>query len=523
MAVDLNSSGVFEPNSSLDQRLAGLVSRLSEAQRRVTRGAALHGLVTSAVIALGVFVVLQLLASLFGTNWPFAFELGLPDTVHAATGQHLVIAAVIGVVALIVSIVSAVMGRPWLNSMARAADERFKLDECMSTALEVAAERKTGVISEALIESARARTGVVNATSLVPIRPPRIAWAIPVLAAVAVLISLYQPPAIFDGAANSPGGNGGGTTTVALETRQATAADLHAIAAILRRDGEERADPTIQAIARQIEDLAVQLDTNANIDGEATAAALERLNDLARVAYERAGETAGGARDQSRLTQAAFEQFAPERAAAAAARQAAGQRPEQANPEAGDVDVPFEAAVLHGGETAGEAMAPAPGMAVNADDITRTDAPGNRAELTGGMVNDADDVYGPDGPDGPGGPIPDAGAGAGEYVGPAGGAEAGDFAGRGEADLFGETAGILTPAELAAEMMLTDRNPGDGRRIIVDLPPLTQLMGVTTDGMPAPGGWEAFAEGQVTRTPVPAADRDVVQRYFDAMKAERTE
>lgn len=523
MAIDLHSASGLGRDTPFDQRLSDLIERLARARRRVTVNAVLSGAIVSLVIGLGVFCVLQVLSGLFGLNWPVAFSFNLADTFDRAVGQHIVVAAIVAVAAFIAALATAMAGRPWINSMARAADVRFRLNEMMSTALEVAADRRPGVVSQALLETAESRIGDVDADALVPMRTPRVVLAIPVLAALAVWLAISPPPAVFE---NAFGGAGGGAeiATTELAARAQTAADLHAIAAIVRQDGEERADPTMQAIARQLDELAAQMETNPALDRNEAGAALERLNDLLRAAYQRAGEEEDTPRNHSRLLQNAFEQFDPTRAAAAAQREAATRPPPaQANPEAEGIDVPFEAVALRGGETegAGNAGAPAPGMGIRPENLDGNAAgPGNRAEILSDdyMVNAEEDVYGPMGPDGGGGPA----AAGGEYVGPAAGGEAGDVAGVGGAALFGDPA-AMTALELAGEMMLADRDPGNGRRITLDLPPLTQLLGVTADGAPAPGAWEAQVEGQVTRTPVPIGDRATVQRYFDALMAERTE
>ncbi|MGD9738184.1 MAG: hypothetical protein AB7O56_11910 [Bauldia sp.] len=523
MAIDLHGSALPGRDTPFDQRLSDLIERLARARRRVTLNALLSGAIVSIVIGLGVFCVLQLLSGLFGSSWPVAFSFNLNDTFDRAVGQHIVVALIVAAAAFVAALVTAMSGRPWINSMARAADVRFRLNEMMSTALEVAAERRSGVVSEALLQSAQARVGSVDADALVPMRAPRIVFAIPVLLALAVWLAISPPPAVFERAF---GGTAGGPeiATTELAARAQTAADLHAIAAIVRQDGEERADPTMQAIARQLDDLAAQMEANPALDREAAGAALERLNDLLATAYERAGEAEDNTRNHSRLLQNAFEQFDPARAAAAAQREAATRPPpEQANPEAAGIDAPFEAVGLRGGEVegAGNAGAPMPGLGIRPENLDgAAQGPGNRAEILSDeyLAYGEDDVYGPEGPDGPGGPIP----AGGEFVAPAAGGEAGDIAGLGGAALFGDAA-AMTALEAAGEMMLADRNPGNGRTITLDLPPLTQLLGVTADGAPAPGAWQAQVEGQVTRTPVPVGDRATVQRYFDALMAERTE
>ncbi|MCW5716476.1 MAG: hypothetical protein KIS68_01475 [Bauldia sp.] len=514
MADITSDSTLIGSGRSFDHRLDGLVARLSRARQRAVLGLYFQGFAASVLVGLAAFSVLQILGGLFGENW-----LGLAG--YNLTLTHLLFAAIIGVVAFAASIVLANRRKPWLTSLARAADERFRLEETMSTALEFGVGRSHSVVTEALIQRAQRRTPEVDTGRLAPFGLPRwMAYAGAGLLALSAGLAFVQPPAVLENIFAGGNAGGGGTPVTEIERVQ-TAANLRAIAAIIREDGVRRADPTLQMLAAQMEDLANRLNDGTATNHNEVYDELARLNNLTAAAYQRAGERAGGAGDQSRLVQAALENFDPTRVAreAEAARLAAlPPPPPQANPEAADVDVPFEARVLRGGETEGAGAAGvAPGMGVRAEDINQTPGiPGNRADLIGDVSGiDPEDIYGPEGPDGPGGPIP-APAG-GEMVGLAGGAEAGDVAGVGGADLFGG-ANPIAAITAAGEMMLEDRNPAGGRTIILDLPPLAQLLGV--DGAPpGAGGWENRTEQQVTRTPVPVPDREVVQRYFDAMMA----
>lgn len=514
MADITGESTLIGSGRSFDDRLDGLVARLSRARQRAVLGLYFRGLAISVLVALATFSGLQILGGLFGDAW-----LGLEGANR--TLSHLVIALVVGAVALVASVIVANRRKPWLTSLARTADQRFRLEETMSTALEFGVARPHSVITEALIQRAQRRTPEVDTGQLVPFALPRwVAFAGAGLLVLAGGLAFIQPPAVFENIFDGFGNGGGDPTPVTEIERVQTAANLYAIAAIIRQDGEQRADPTLQTLAAQMEDLANRLENGTAANHNEVYDELARLNNLTAAAYERAGERAGGAGDQSRLVQAALENFDPTRVAqeAEAARQAALPPPPQGNPEAGDVDMPFEARVLRGGETEGAGAAGvAPGMGVRAEDINQTPGvPGNRADLIGdpGGIT-PEDIYGPDGADGPGGPVP-APAG-GEMVGLAGGAEAGDVAGVGAAELFG-AANPIAAIAAAGEMMLEDRNPAGGRHITLDLPPLAQLLGV--DGAPpGAGGWENRTEQQVTRTPVPVPDREVIQRYFDALMA----
>ena len=102
--------------------------------------------------------------------------------------------------------------------------------------------------------------------------------------------------------------------------------------------------------------------------------------------------------------------------------------------------------------------------------------------------------------------------GAGEGLGD-------DRPGIGDAALFGPDGRPIDPALVVGEMMLIDPDPADGRMLRFNLPPIEQLMGVAADGLEAGDGWRAFNEQEVKRAEVPAQDREVVGRYFQAIMA----
>src|SRR5262245_41693612 len=129
MAVDVMGASPFERVHALDGRLAGLVERLVQARQRSAYGAVLAGAVAGLVVGLSVFCILQLLHALLGNLAPsLAFSgLAQPDWV-----AHLIIAALFAAFAMAATLFLAFTRRPWLTSMARAADRRFALGEVMS-------------------------------------------------------------------------------------------------------------------------------------------------------------------------------------------------------------------------------------------------------------------------------------------------------------------------------------------------------------------------------------------------------
>jgi hypothetical protein len=466
---------------------------------------------------------------LFGDLAPWlAFGgLGVPDWLATIApppiAQHLVIAALFAIAGVAASGITALRGKPWVTSMARAADRRFRLDECMSTALEVASgsvRKGSGVVGDALLKSAEARTGTVDAQTRC-----RCAAALCLRRAAPDRhrgpADARPPPPIFEEAFGAVRTGGTFITGSDLTARRAPGhrRRLHAIAAILRQDEAARR-PDLADHRRRPRSPRRPVETDPTADRGAIGNALERYLGLTGEAYARAGEAAGTARDLSRLLETALAEFDPARAAEAATNIGTEPPPPQATPGAEGMDMPFEAVVLHdegGLDPAGDGAVP-PGLTVNPNQLGIGEGPGNWAEAGEAPEYDMEEAYGPEGPGGRPAGDPAAGGG-GEIVGAAEGA--GDVAGLGGATLFGPGGEPLDPIAIAGQMLLQDRNR-DGRRIQVNLPPLTQLMDVNGGGLTA-GAWRNFMERQVTRAPLPAYDRDVVMRYFDAMMRERAE
>ncbi len=506
------------PVASPHGRLAGVVENLVRARRRSDVTTFLHGATTSLVIGLALFCLLELMYGVLGGLAPLlSFEwLSVPawlaDWRPGAVPQHLVIAVIGGVAALIVAQFTAISRRPGVGSMAQAADRRFALDERLSTALELAhaPTSSVGVVGEALLQDAARHSEVVDTRRLAPIRLPKRAFAVPILAAIAVLIANSPPTPLLESSPTRASSTDAVAVTMTEAERLDIAGDLRSIAAILAQDGEERADPVLQAIASELNRLGFELEANPQADRAGLADELERLLDLAAEAYARAGVGEDDAGNHARLVQTALNEVDPERAAAAA--DAAALNPELAEEAANDFEMPLEGVALEGGDLGdGNALALPPGLVVWADQITPGEGAGIRAEIRGGLGED-DNPY-EEGDIG-GVPAPAEGEliGAGEGLGD-------DRPGIGDAALFGPDGRPIDPALVVGEMMLIDPDPADGRMLRFNLPPLEQLMGVATDGLEAGDGWRAFNEQEVKRAEVPAQDREVVGRYFQAIMA----
>lgn len=528
MSTDVLDSALADPSGAIGHPLTGLRQSLAWAGRRSTYVALLQGLTDGVLIALALFCLLQLLYGLLGGLAPWlAFDgIDVPAWLYswrpAPAPQHLVVAAAAFVAGAGAAMARGVLQRPEVDKLARAADREFRLHECLSTALEVASApaRRNGVVAEALLQRAEERSGAVDARRLVPVRLPRSAIGVPVLLIVAALLAANPPPPLLQDAFSGTGGEVAGELFT-LDELAETADDLRRIAAILQQDATRRADPGLQAVARQVEALGADMATNPLISRDNVVAEMERLLTAAAAAYGQAGETPASPRNLTRLLAAALDKVYADRPAPLNETDNAGA--DGANPAnegregRESVDNPFEAPVLDADAEIDPAP-PMPGLTVNPNQLGDAE-PG--ADTNPGRldraVDDVAEVYDEDGP------VVDRQPNEGRLVGAAGGADAGDFAGEGAVGLGGNPdAGRVDPIDVAWEMFL-EAELRDGRVIRLQLPPLTELMPVDGNAPGAAGGWRAITEREVTRSRLRALDRDVVGRYFEALTVGRGE
>ncbi len=512
------------PNGATDARLAGVLERLGRARQRTAYGTFVTIATGGVLIALTLFCLLELMHGLLGSLAPWlAFEnVAVPQWLAAwrpaPVPQHLMLAIDVAVVVMLIAPAVALLRRPEIDRMARAADAKFQLHESVSTALEVAAapNRHAGVVSQALLQSVQARAASVVPSNLVPVTLPRVALGVPVLIAVAALLSVAPPPPLLQEAWGALRASPEvGTFTDA--DRDEAAVTLQAIAAILKQDGEDRADPQIQQIAHDLEQLGKQLATTPGMGIQDLADGLDRLMARATEAYQRVGEQPEAPTNFGRMIGAVATQLGANRTKTIAAGARAMQQQEGWNRP----DNPFTGLLTTRDEYNG------PGRDDPADMVPPAqvlgDAGDGRFGAEGDGIVDAigdgrapdDDVYGPDGPGGGGGPL-------GEMVGGADGEGPGDFAGKGTTGkLFAD---YMARLGLAAEheVLLQNAAGGGGRRTRFNLPPQMGGENANLGGAPAAaGGWVQKQEQEVTRTPLPATARDIVSRYFQALMVER--
>jgi hypothetical protein len=481
--------------------------------------------IASVLFALAVFCVLQLAHNLLGEFAPaFDFVGGLAPAWLAGwrpspVPEHALLAAATGVMAFVLSPVIVLLQRPGIAALARAADRRFALDECMSTALEVASSpsRPTGVVVQALLRSAGERTATVDPKLLVPFGLPPLVAGIPVLMLIAALLVYSPPPPLLQDVYTAMRSVGQQRPSLQREVQLETAANLRAIAAILKQDGEARADPAIQAIARTLDQLGAEAEANIGLAGEALTQELDRLMALANEAYARVGEAPAGPRNLSRLIAGLNEQ-AKNRSTGPKGNDVKKAQPGQARD-----DVPPEGnpltAVLTNRDFAGmddyRDMV-APGTALGDPATNRPGGGDGVADAGGGAPDEYDDMLLAD--------MVAAQAAAagrgGKLIGGADGAAPGDFAGIGTQGLFGRPGAAGGAYDLLGEMLLQNPGLGNGRRIRFDLAPDTALRAPAMTVAGAPGAWRTTAEAEVTRAELPTSARDIVSRYFDALRLE---
>jgi len=485
--------------------LDALPRRLDAAVRRVRAGHLLATLTTAVAVALVAFGLLE-----FATVF-FRLDLDLAD--------RCAIALILGLALAAVGTAADIFVWPGRITLARRADARLRLDERLSTAVEVAARGDDGApVTRALLADAERRAGAIDPRALVTLPLARCGLILAAAAAFAA-ISLAPP----DPLAGGTGRNGVTPSVTTLTAAEAgeTGAELRRVATILERDAGARDDRFLEALAREAARIGEAIETGRLTDRDAVVAALDRLAGFTAEAYPALAGPAAASSFEDPLT-------APDREAEATRMLRNLARERLATP----------AATPNGAAAEGQPMAdPAatpPEAAPPATDIPPPtgDAPNSRTP------------GGEDAPQPAGGapaPAPDqrhtgaaameivdpmtfqAGSQAGERpedaapLGPADGANTGPsrFAGVGQQTLEGAPAPEQDPFALGADMFLTGQLDETGRRIRIEVPPEMQAL-VIDPGTATAMDWAPRREAEVLRTGVPLAARDLLARYFRA-------
>ncbi len=470
------------------------MARLQEGERRHVWRALVESLPLCALLVLGLFCALQVAHLVWGAG-------------PAPVAQYVLFALGAGALAIAAAALHAALRRPSTAAMARTADRTFAFHECISTALEVAAKEPAslGVIGEALLQSAAARAEHIEAGRLVPLRFPRTAFVVPALVLLAALLTAVPSPVLHEALAALRPAVGTDAAQHAAE-RAEDVATVAALAAIVRRDGRERADPELQAVAQAMSALAQRFAETPTFDREGLTDGMERLLAAANDAYARAGETPPVALNQPRArdsTRRGGTTPAPAGTgrpptAAAQPEQGAPRSPGQRDGTGGDAPtLPTPERTIAGARPPGGTLDPLadPALAVAAANPEQ-----DYRDLGGEPAEE-------------GGP--------GEVFGGAAGGAPGDYAGFGTRALTGAPTARLGLAP-TGELLLDNPLGEGGRRTRLNL--TGQPAEAVITGAPVAGtAWRAAPEHEVTRTALPVTARDLVGRYFQAMTAKRGE
>lgn len=483
-----------------------LPRRLDAAVRRVRADRLLATLTVAAAAGLIAFGFLEFASVSFG----------LPLDL----GGRSAVAAVLGLAVAAVGIAADLFTAPGRVALARRADARLRLDERLSTAVEVAArgDRADAPVERALLADAERQAGSVDPRALVTVPFARYALILAAAATFAA-ISLAPPDPFVGGPAQAV--TASFATLTGAEAAD-TAAELRRVATILERDAAARDDPFLEALAREAGRIGEDIEAGRLTDRDAVVAALDRLAGFTAEAYPPAavpvpnsfeGNGIVAPPQEAEATQM-LRNLARERMAPPSAAPEGGRTQEQAAIEpAADTpaDVPPmmglppptaetpnpQAPGAEGGDApTGGAQTPAAdeGYIKARDMETYTDPTNYQADRQAGeRPEDA------------------------VLIGPADAANVGQsrFAGAGQQVLEGGAVVEEDPFALGADMLLTGQLDENGRRIRIEVPPEIQAITIAP-GEATAMDWARRREVEVLRSGVPFAARDFLARYFRA-------
>jgi hypothetical protein len=487
--------------------LPELLGGLLRAQSRWRLGAMLRGAVWSLLLGLVVFCVLEGSAHLFdaavAARWlPVLFANPLVD--------HFAKSALVFAGGLVVAALVTLLQAPDLAALSRAADRKFALKERLSTALEIAATLPSNAAQDpvraALLADAERRADTLDWRTLVSLRLPRAAWAVPALLVAALLLQAVPPDAFGRaqlGASTARDSSVDGT----LSSRQAadTAGNLRRIAEILDQDAAQRSDPYLRTIARTLERLSNEV-ARATIDRPRLASELNQLLLHAQQAYaqsDRAIDQPATRRNPTELLRSALDEITGNRQA--------GKTPvrdtDSSVPEAADRGQPSRPSQPQERRASG-ARTPAEQMAAARRQLG-ADIPWIFVDEDGNEVDPRSQIERL---------VADEERRARAAAQPAGAAA---NAGVGEGDQAGDGVqplgrGGAKTSDLAAteQMLLPDPQGRDGGRIRIEIPPNAALSEVAGPSSDASGGWRRVPEQSVEREALEAEGRRIVGRYF---------
>jgi hypothetical protein len=348
----------------------------------------------------------------------------------------------------------------------------------------------------------------IDPRTIISLDVPRAIWLVPALLIIAALLHVVPIDAL---ASRNPVSNARESSTLSKDAVENALSNLRRIADLLKEDADQRADPYLRTIAREIERLGTEVE-HASLDRRQLASTLDRLLAHSRQAYAQnrnrdSGEAHAKAID---LLAAARDDIAglnPDRLTAPHPRENAG----AIAPAAAEGAVPGATMPASSpsqpqrqARTAAAIAPPLPNSTPNrgdaqkdGDDYGDLEAdPRTQKERAFAeeqrRIRAAAQVVGAA-----------ADAGAGE----------GDRAGNGTRPL-GNSDPTRTGLAPGADMLLPDQAGNDGRRIRIELTPQTTLSDVAPPSESGDRNWRHAAEQPVARSVLDASDRKVLGRYF---------
>lgn len=490
-------------------RLPTLRMRLHVAQRRWRYAALIICAVWSAVAALtlsclqAAVVLLLPWAAISDELWPRARSIAAIQSAIATFAAAFAISSVV-----------SYLRTPNFQSFARTADRTLALRERLSTALQIDERTPPGApldpVRGALLADVERRAPDIDPRTIVSLDVPRVIWLVPALLMIAALLHFVPIDAL---ASRNPVSNARASSTLSKDAVENALANLRRVADLLKEDADQRADPYLRTIAREIERLGTAVEY-ASLDRRQLASALDRLLAHSRQAYAQnrnggSGEAHAKAID---LLAAAREDIAglnPDRLTAPHPQENAGTiAPAAAEGAAPGTTTPASSPSRPQRQArTGAAIArPLPNGTPNQGDAQkdgddygdleadpRTQKERAFAEEQRRIRAAAQAV----------GAAAAADAGAGE----------GDRAGNGTRPL-GNSDPTRTGLTPGADMRLPDQAGNDGRRIRIELMPQTTLSDVAPPTESGDRHWRHAVEQPVARSVLDASDRKVLGRYF---------
>lgn len=298
-----------------DPRLSTLLHGLRRARARIRERLLMRDAYVGAAIVLGVVAAGRLVGA-------FVPAAGLWSGMRTGSA-----AIVVGLVVLVGLVAWQHVRRsvPSVAELARRADERYRLQERVSTAFEVGegmgGARRSALQPFLMTDAAEVASRVEpQALVEVPLARPARWFVLALVAVVAVHLVPLRSAATPSGGGTPTGSAPGGGVAAAVPT----VTDVQRAAALVAQDAFVRNDPNLQTIAASLQDLGARM-ASGQIQSGTVAREVSRLRVELQAAY---GQITSPPDASTRLASTSAPQgspAAPPGAAGAAAQPSAGQ------------------------------------------------------------------------------------------------------------------------------------------------------------------------------------------------------